>query len=135
MKKNEEGFTLIELLVVIAIIGILAAIAIPQFAEYRTRAFNARAVSDLRNGLTAMEASCVDNEAYTDCASGACEGTLPGFVLSDEVEVDFAAIGTEDFGAASCHSRGTRDYSWSSTTNVIANADNGGACAPAAPAA
>lgn len=62
--KNKKGFTLVELLVVVAIIGILAAIAIPQFAAYRIRAYNSAAQSDLRNWKTTMEASFADNQAY-----------------------------------------------------------------------
>jgi len=64
LKKSQKGFTLIELMIVIAIIGILAAIAIPQFSAYRVRAFNAAALSDLRNFKTTMEADYADNQAY-----------------------------------------------------------------------
>jgi type II secretion system protein G len=64
MRKTKKGFTLIELLVVVAIIGILAAIAIPQFAKYRMRAFNSTALSDLRNLKTDLEAYYVDNFEY-----------------------------------------------------------------------
>lgn len=64
IRTNEKGFTLIELLIVVAIIGILAAIAIPQFAAYRQRAFNGSAQSDLRNVKTAEESLFADNQTY-----------------------------------------------------------------------
>jgi len=63
-KGNQKGFTLIELLIVVAIIGILAAIAIPQFAAYRQKAFNSAAQSDLRNTKTNLEAFYADNYYY-----------------------------------------------------------------------
>ena len=62
--KSKKGFTLIELLIVVAIIGILAAIAIPQFASYRQKAYNAAANSDLKNLKTGMEAYMADNQEY-----------------------------------------------------------------------
>jgi prepilin-type N-terminal cleavage/methylation domain-containing protein len=61
---RSKGFTLIELLIVAAIIGILAAIAIPNFLEAQVRAKVARAVSDMRNVSLAIESYNVDEDAY-----------------------------------------------------------------------
>ena len=54
--RNRQGFTLIELLIVVAIIGILAAIAIPQFSAYQKRGYASSVRSDVRNVHTAVKA-------------------------------------------------------------------------------
>jgi prepilin-type N-terminal cleavage/methylation domain-containing protein len=62
---NRKGFTLIELLIVVVIIGILAAIAIPKFANTKEKAYLTAMKSDLRNLVTAEEAFFADSVKYT----------------------------------------------------------------------
>jgi len=63
-KRDEKGFTLIELMIVNAIVGILAAIAIPQFSAYRERGFIASMKADCNSIRLAEEAYHVDNNTY-----------------------------------------------------------------------
>jgi type IV pilus assembly protein PilA len=70
--KNRKGFTLIELLIVVVIIGILAAIAIPKFANTKEKAVVASMKSDLRNLVTAQEGFFSDNQDYAG-ATGATQ--------------------------------------------------------------
>jgi len=67
--NNSQGFTLIELMIVIAIIGILAAIAIPNFISYRDKAYCSKAETDAQNVLAAL-ASYFSEPANTSIDGG-----------------------------------------------------------------
>src|SRR2546430_7786324 len=69
VQMNRKGFTLIELLIVVVIIGILAAIAIPKFANTKEKAYISSMKSDLRNMVTAEEAYFADSVKYTTSTS------------------------------------------------------------------
>jgi type IV pilus assembly protein PilA len=106
--QSESGFTLIELLVVVAIIGILAAIAIPQFAAYRKRGHEAQVKSDLRNGAVAQEAYFAQSSTYK---AGTMSNTLtPGFNPTTNVTT-VASIGTNTFQLIASHTNCT-GVSW-----------------------
>ena len=113
-KKNEQGFTLIELMIVIAILGVLAAIAIPQFSFYRFRSFNSAATADLRNAATAQEAYFVDYQAY--CAAGATAtltGATYGLYLSDGVTLTITAATASGYTMTASNAKGNVTYTLS----------------------
>jgi type IV pilus assembly protein PilA len=121
--QSDSGFTLIELLVVVAIIGILAAIAIPQFSAYRKRGYEAQVKSDLRNAATAEEAYFAANQpsAYK---SGSITGTavLPGFNKSADVTMG-AVVGTDTFYITATHTNCSGNtWTFTSTTGAITGA-------------
>jgi prepilin-type N-terminal cleavage/methylation domain-containing protein len=80
--SNRKGFTLIELLIVVVIIGILAAIAIPKFANTKEKAYVTAMKSDLKNLSTAEEAYFADNNTYTTSLSTAQFATSVGVSVS-----------------------------------------------------
>ena len=107
MRKN-EGFTLIELMIVIAIIGILAAIAIPQFSAYRMRSYNASAESDVRNAATAQEAYFVDFSSYANAVT-AITGATYGLYTGNLVTLATSG-NTGSYSISAYHSSGDKTY-------------------------
>ena len=115
---NRKGFTLIELLIVVVIIGILAAIAIPKFANTKERAYIAAEQSDLRNLVTAEEAYFAANTTYTTTVGG----TGVNFNSSAGVTVTIGAAGGSGWNATSYHNSTTVTCMiWSGDSTTYSN--------------
>ena len=99
--RNTKGFTLIELLIVVVIIGILAAIAIPKFANTKEKAYLAAMKSDLRNLVTAEESYFADYVTYSTNLGTA-------FSSSSGVTVTIGAATGTGWSATSAHNATTR---------------------------
>src|SRR5690242_14459113 len=135
IQSEESGFTLIELLVVILIIGILAAIALPNFLGQRTKAQDSSAKSDARNMVSQLESCYTDNNTYTgSTASGTtastCLPTNTGLAIGGgkgQVDVTVAADDTYTVVATSkSNNTFTITKTTAGTTSRSCTGSNGG---------
>jgi prepilin-type N-terminal cleavage/methylation domain-containing protein len=123
--RARKGFTLIELLIVVVIIGILAAIAIPKFANTKTKAYVTAMKSDLRNLVTAEEAFFSDSTYYTTATNLV---TRNGFKNTTGVGVPAVIPGAGYWSATVTHSQisgGTCGIGVNTTNPIITTAGDG----------
>ena len=99
---SRSGFTLIELLIVVVIIGILAAIAIPKFANTKEKAFKANMKADLRNVAVAQESYLYDHQTYYPGPVPSAGDELP-FVPSAGITVTLSDVGDGGWAGTAAH--------------------------------
>ncbi|MFH1139171.1 MAG: prepilin-type N-terminal cleavage/methylation domain-containing protein [Pseudomonadota bacterium] len=118
MMRNRKGFTLIELMIVVAIIGILAAIAIPQFASYRQRAQDSAAKSALKNLATAQENYYAEHNVYAVNADRATS-SLTGWTVESVITVTILGGSATAWSATAKHSSSANTFTYDSTAGGL----------------
>ena len=115
--RLRSGFTLIELLLVVAILGLLAAIAIPQFIAYRTRVIDTQMKSDLKNAAKAMESYFAEYKIYP-----AAVGSIStvGFRQTNGVGLSISVTSPTTFTLTATAPNGSQpSFTYNSTTGLI----------------
>ena len=101
---DEKGFTLMELLIIIAIIGILSAIAIPQYSAYQQRMFSKETKDTLQKLFMSCKTYWVDNGPSAECTSAAVANKTYGFTKSTKITITESTTTEADFSATAINS-------------------------------
>ena len=124
--NSESGFTLIELLIVIAIIGILAAIAIPQFNQYKIRGYDAHSKQALKDMHLLCNAYWLDTDSTQGCDLPIIKDTYYGFNQNTDVVATLPSSPLDNFCASAKHNSSPNTYSIDSASLISSGENCGG---------
>ena len=125
--KIESGFTLIELLIVITIIGILAAIAIPQFNQYKIRGYDAHSKQALKDMHLLCNAYWLDTDSTQGCDLPIIKDTYYGFNQNTDVVATLPPSPLVNFCASAKHNSSPNTYSIDSASLISSGSTCSGA--------
>jgi prepilin-type N-terminal cleavage/methylation domain-containing protein len=127
--KSSKGFTLIEILIGIAIIGILSAVAIPQYNKYKIRGYDAHSKQALRDMHTLCNAYWLDNDSSDECELSLIKNITYGFNQNPEIVATLPPSPLDNFCASAKHNSSPNTYSIDSASLISDNEDCGVALA------
>jgi prepilin-type N-terminal cleavage/methylation domain-containing protein len=124
--KNSSGFTLIELLIVIAIIGILSAIAIPQFNQYKIRGYDAHSKQALKDMHLLCNAYWLDTDVLQGCDLPKIKEATYGFNQNADVVATLPSLPMDNFCASAKHNDSPNTFSIDSASLISSGSECSG---------